>query len=33
VFVKTKQRERREVDRAWRAYQRCIAEQHTAEED
>lgn len=33
VFVKTKQRERREVDRARRAYQRCVDEQHTAEED
>lgn len=33
VFVKTKQRERREVDRAKRAYQRCAAERHTAEEN
>jgi hypothetical protein len=33
VFVKTRQRERREVDRARRAYQRCVDEQHTAEED
>ena len=32
-FVKTNQRERREVDRARRAYQRCADEQHTAEED
>jgi hypothetical protein len=33
VFVKTKQRERREVDRARRAYQRCVDERHTAEEN
>ena len=33
VFVKTRQRERREVDRARRAYQRCAAERHTAEEN
>jgi hypothetical protein len=33
VFVKTRQRERREVDRARRAYQRCVDEQHTTEED
>lgn len=32
VFGKTRQRERREVDRARRAYQRCVAERHTAEE-
>lgn len=30
VFVKTRQRERREVDRARRAYQQCIAERHTS---
>jgi hypothetical protein len=33
VFVKTRQRERREVDRARRAYQRCVAERHTVEEN
>ena len=33
VFVKTGQRERREVDRARRAYQRCVDERHAAEED
>lgn len=32
VFVKTRQRERREVDRARRAYQQCVAERHTLEE-
>jgi len=33
VFVKTRQGERREVDRARRAYQRCVAERPTAEEN
>ncbi len=33
VFVKTRQRERREVERARRAYQQCVAERHTAEEN
>lgn len=33
VFVKTRQRERREVDRARRAYQQCVAERHTLEEN
>lgn len=33
VFVKTRQRERREVDRASRAYQQCVAERHTLEEN
>ena len=33
VFVKTRQRERLEVQRAWRAMQTCIAEGHTAEDD
>jgi len=33
VFVKTRQRERREVERARRAYQRCVAERHVAEEN
>jgi hypothetical protein len=32
VFVKTKRREHREVERAKRAIDRCIAEGHTAEE-
>lgn len=33
VFVKTQRRDRREVERAKRAYERCLAERHTAEED
>ena len=33
VFVKTRQRERREVQRAWSAMQTCIAEGHTLEDD
>lgn len=33
VFVKTQRRERREVERAKRAYERCLAEGHTAEEE
>jgi hypothetical protein len=33
VFVMTKPWERREVDRARRAYQRCVDERHTAEEN
>jgi hypothetical protein len=33
VFAKTRQREAREVDRARRALTRCIAEDHTTEED
>jgi hypothetical protein len=33
VFAKQRQRERREIDRAWRAMQRCIAEGHVVEED
>jgi hypothetical protein len=33
VFTKQRQRERREIDRAWRAMQRCITEGHVAEED
>ena len=33
VFVKTRQRERREVERARRAYERCVDEQHTTEEN
>jgi hypothetical protein len=33
VFAKTRPRQRVEVDRAWRAMQRCLAEGHTAEED
>lgn len=33
VFVKTRQRERREIQRAWSAMQTCIAEGHAVEED
>lgn len=33
VFTKTRPRERAEVERAWRAMQRCVAEGHTAEDD
>ncbi len=33
IFVKTRQRERLEVDRARRAMQKCIAENHTLDED
>jgi len=33
VFVKTRQRERREVQRAWSAMQTCIDEGHTVEDD
>ena len=33
VFVKSQRRERREVERAKRAFERCLAEGHTAEED
>lgn len=33
VFVKTRRRERRQIDRARRAMERCVAEQHTAEDD
>ena len=35
VFVKTRQRERREIERARKAMARCVAERHTAmdEED
>ena len=33
VFRKTKMREDREVDRARRALARCIAEEHTADEE
>jgi hypothetical protein len=32
VFRKARRRERREIDRAERAMERCIAEGHTAEE-
>ena len=28
VFVKTRMREDREIERAWRALARCIAEEH-----
>lgn len=33
VFAKTKQHERAEIDRAWRAMQTCIFEGHTAEDN
>lgn len=33
VFVKTRQRERSEVDRARRALQACITDDHTLDED
>lgn len=33
VFVKTQRRERREVQRAKRAYERCLTEEHAIEED
>ncbi len=33
VFVKSRMREEREIDRARRAVVRCEAEGHTAEED
>ena len=32
VFAKTRPRERAEIERAWRAMQRCIDEGHMAEE-
>jgi hypothetical protein len=33
VFRKQRMRETAEIERAWRAMQRCIAEAHTAEEE
>lgn len=33
VFVKTRMRETREIDRARQARVRCIAAEHTADED
>jgi len=33
VFVKTKRQERKQVERARKAMQRCMAEEHTAEDD
>jgi hypothetical protein len=33
TFVKTQRRERREVERAKRAFERCLAEGHSTEED
>ncbi|MEU4833296.1 type II toxin-antitoxin system RelE/ParE family toxin [Streptosporangium sp. NPDC023615] len=33
VFRKQRMRETAEVERAWRAMQRCIAEAHTADEE
>ncbi|OLT26606.1 addiction module toxin RelE [Actinomadura sp. CNU-125] len=33
VFAKQRMQEVAEVERAWRAMQRCIAEEHTADEE
>jgi hypothetical protein len=33
VFAKTREQERAEIDRAWRAMQACFVEGHTAEDD
>lgn len=33
VFVKTQRQERREIDRARRAFERCLEEEHTVEEE
>lgn len=33
VFVKTRRQERREIERARRAMERCIAERHTTEDE
>jgi len=33
AFVKTKRQERKQVERARKAMQRCMAEEHTAEDD
>lgn len=33
MFVKTRMRDTREVERAWRALARCLAEEHHVEED
>lgn len=33
VFVKTKRQERKQVERARKAMQRCMAEEHTAEDN
>jgi hypothetical protein len=33
VFVKTQRQEWAEIERAWRAMQRCVEEGHTAEEE
>jgi hypothetical protein len=33
VFAKSRPRQRAEIERAWRAMQRCIDEGHIAEED
>lgn len=33
MFTKTRRREHREIERARRALARCVAEQHTVEED
>lgn len=33
VFAKTRRRERHEIERAWKAMQRCIDDGHVTEED
>ncbi|MER5391238.1 type II toxin-antitoxin system RelE/ParE family toxin [Saccharopolyspora sp. NPDC002686] len=33
AFRKTRMRESREIDRAWRAFRRCLSEGHTVDED
>jgi hypothetical protein len=33
VFVNTQRQERAEIERAWRAMQRCVEEGHRAEEE
>ena len=33
VFTKTRRQERRQIDRARKAMERCMAEQHTTEDD
>jgi hypothetical protein len=33
VFVKTRRQERQQIDRARRALERCVAQEHTVEDD
>lgn len=33
VFLKSQRQERAEIERAWQAMQRCLEEEHTAEEE